>query len=93
MRADPEPVDPARDRQPERSVVKANPDAVILPVPHRLEMQRRMRRIGFELIVHYVMASTTGSERSTFEFTGAARRHRAVPGGMVGWTSTALTPQ
>ena len=51
VRTDPEPVDTARHRQPKRPVVKANPDTVILPVPHRLEMQRRMRRIGFELVV------------------------------------------
>jgi len=38
-------------REPERPVVKANPDAVKLAVSNRLEVQRWVRRIGLELSV------------------------------------------
>ena len=39
MRADPEPMDATRYWQPERPVIKANSDAVILAVSYGLEMQ------------------------------------------------------
>ena len=51
MRADPEQMNATRYRQPECPVIKANSDAVILAVSDSLEMQRRMRRVGFESIV------------------------------------------
>ena len=51
MRADSEPMDAARYRQPERPVIKANSDAVILAASYSLEMQRWVRRISFELKV------------------------------------------
>jgi hypothetical protein len=51
MRADPEPMNATRYRQPESPEIKANSDAVILAVSDSLEMQRRMRRVGFELSV------------------------------------------
>jgi len=49
MRTNPEPMDAVRNREPERSVVEADPDAVILAVSNGFEVQRWMRRIGFEL--------------------------------------------
>ena len=51
MRTDPDPMDAVCYRGPECPVVKANPDAAILAVPNRLEVQRRVRRIGLELSV------------------------------------------
>ncbi len=51
MRTNPEPVDAVRNRDPECSVVEADSDAVILAVSNCLEVQRWMRRIGFELSV------------------------------------------
>lgn len=51
MRADPEPMDAARYRQSEHPVIQANSGAVIPAASYRLEMQRRMRRVSFELSV------------------------------------------
>lgn len=49
MRADPEPVDAARNRNAERSIVETDTNAMEPPVPDRLEVQRRMVRIGAQL--------------------------------------------
>ena len=46
--ADPEPMNSARNRQPECSVVEANSNTIKAPVPYSLELQRPMRRGGFE---------------------------------------------
>ena len=51
MRADPEPMNATRYRQPECPEIKANSDAVILAVSDCLEMQQRMRRVGIEVNV------------------------------------------
>ena len=49
MSANPEPMNAARYRQSERSIVEANADAMKTAVGDGLEVQRRVRRIGPEL--------------------------------------------
>lgn len=51
MRTDPEPMDPVWNREAERFVVEADSNAVILTASNCFEVQRWMRRIGFELSV------------------------------------------
>ena len=51
MRTNPEPMDAVWNREPERSVVEANSDAVILAVSNCFEVQRWVRGIGFQLSV------------------------------------------
>jgi hypothetical protein len=48
MRADPEPMDAARNRLSECSVVKANSNAMKAPTTYCLELQRPMRWVGLE---------------------------------------------
>ena len=51
MGADPEPMDATRDGQTECTVVQANSNTVEATVAYSLELQRWVRRIGFELSV------------------------------------------
>jgi len=46
MRANPEPVDTARNREPECPEIETNSDAVKFAVADRLEVQRWVRWIG-----------------------------------------------
>ena len=48
MRADPEPMDSARNGQPDRSVVEANSNAVETPATYSLEVQGPMRWVGLQ---------------------------------------------
>jgi len=49
--ADPEPMDATRDGQTECAVVQTNSDPVETTVAYGLELQRWVRRIGFELSI------------------------------------------
>ena len=51
MRTNPEPMDAVWNREPECSVIETDSDAAILAVSNCLEVQRWVRRIGFELSV------------------------------------------
>ena len=51
MRADPEPMDAASNRQPECPVVEADSDTVEAAVAYGLEMQGWVRRISLELSI------------------------------------------
>jgi len=51
VRADPEPVHTTLHRNAERTVIKPNPHAMKAPVPDRLEVKRRVRRLSFEQCV------------------------------------------
>ena len=48
MRADPEPMDSARNRLSECPVVEANPNAIKAPATYCLELQRPVRCVGLE---------------------------------------------
>ena len=52
MSTDPEPGDPVLNSDPERTVVQANPDRIILTDP--LQVKRRMARIRFEKCERFV---------------------------------------
>jgi len=49
MCSDPEPMDATNDRETKRSVVETNTHTVELAVADRLEVQRWVQWIGFEL--------------------------------------------
>ena len=51
MSTNPKPMDAIWYRKPQCPVIEANSDAVIFTISNRLEMQRWVRRIGFELSV------------------------------------------
>ena len=60
MRADPEPMDAALNRQTECAVVETDSHTMEAAVAYGLEMQRRMRRIGFELGIALVGKGLSG---------------------------------
>lgn len=51
MRTNPEPMDAVWYREPKCPVVEADADTMIFTVSNRLEVQRWVRRIGFDLSV------------------------------------------
>ena len=69
MRADPEPMNSARNRQPERSVVETNSNTVEAPVTHSLELQGPVRWIGLQQRI--------APARESLDFCG--KRFKALP--------------